>query len=98
MKEIPIEKLTYLLNHLDGYIEDLIYAVLEDSEEDPQYSTVTAANLIKCYIEVEEALGHPLPYNSVEEYLRFNGHTSEEVELFEQKRLHESAYYIGKQY
>lgn len=98
MKEIPIEELTCLLCALDGHIEDMCYAVLQDSEEDPQYSAVTASNLIKCYIEVEKALGHQLPYYSVEEYLRFNCFTSEEVELFEKKRLHESVYYRGKQY
>ncbi len=98
MKNVPMEKLTYLLQHLEGYIENTIYEVLADSEEDPQYSAVTATNLIKCHIEVEEALGHQLPYRSVEEYLRFNCFTSEEVEIFEQKRKHESAYYIGKQY
>lgn len=93
-----MEKLTYLLQHLEGYIENVVYEVLADSEEDPQYSAVTTTNLIKCHIEVEEALGHQLPYHSVEEYLRFNCFTSEEVEAFEQKRQHEAVYYRGKQY
>ena len=98
MKNVPMEKLTYLLQHLEGYIENVVYEVLADSEEDPQYSAVTATNLIKCHIEVEEALGHQLPYHNVEEYLRFNCLTEEEMQVFEKKRQHESAYYHGKQY
>ena len=98
MKNVPMEKLTYLLQHLEGYIENMVYAVLADSEEDPQYSAVTATNLIKCHIEVEEALGRQLPYHNVEEYLRCSWLTEEEMQVFEKKRQHESAYYHGKQY
>lgn len=98
MRNVPMEKLMFLLQHLEGYIEDAVYEVLADSEEDPQYSAVTATNLIKCHIEVEEALGHELHYHNVEEYLRFHCLTEEEMQMFEEKRQHESAYYIGKQY
>ena len=98
MRNVPMEKLMFLLQHLVGYIEDAIYEVLADSEEDPQYSAVTATYLIKCHIEVEEALGRQLPYHNVEEYLQFYCLTEEEMQVFEKKRQHESAYYIGKQY
>ena len=98
MKNVPMEKLTYLLQHLEGYIENVVYEILADSEEDPQYSAVTATNLIKCHIEVEEALDRQLPYHNVEEYLRFQCLTEEEIQVFEKKRQQESAYYIGKQY
>lgn len=98
MKEEVSEKLTYMLNSLEHYISMDAYNVLEDSEEDPQYSAVTTANLIKCYIDVKRSLGEPTIYSTVEEYLYDIGFTSEEVKLFEKKRSVEASYYIGKQY
>lgn len=62
MRNVPMEKLMFLLQHLEGYIENAVYEVLVDSEEYPQYSAVTATNLIKCHIEVEEALKFPFSF------------------------------------
>ena len=72
-----------MLQHLEGYIENVVYEVLADSEEDPQYSAVTVTNLIKCHIEVEEALDRQLPYHNVEEYLRDLCLTEEEMQVLE---------------
>jgi len=98
MKEDIAEKLTYLLDNLEYRISMDIYDVLDDSDEDPQYSAVTTANLIKCYIDVKQSLGQPPAYSTVEEFLYDNCFTPEDVELFEKKRSVEAAYYIGKQY
>lgn len=92
------EKLTYLLNNLEYHISMDAYNVLNDSEADPQYSAVTTANLIKCYIDVKRSLGEPTPYGTVEEYLYDICFTSEDVKLFEKKRAAEACYYVGKQY
>lgn len=92
------EKCLYLLQYLDCCINDLVCDVLDDSEEDPHYSAVTATNLIKCYIDTMEALGQPINFHNVKDYLLLNCHTPEEIQLFEEKRASESKYYIGKQY
>lgn len=92
------ELLLYLLYHLDSFIEEEACRVLNDSIEDPQYSAVTLCNLIKCLLDVKQALGLQEEYHDVDEYLRFQCFTDEEIQIFESKRLHESEYYIGKQY
>ncbi len=79
-------------------IELLIENVLEDSEEDPHYSAVTATNLVKCYIEIMEELGEELPYSDVEGFIRNIGFSEQEYLLFEKKRRKESEYYCGVQY
>ncbi len=91
------EQLSYLLYHADFYIENLLWQVLTDSEQDPHYSAVTTSNLIKCYIDVMSDMGKPLPYQNVEEYL---AHllSEEEKNLFQSKFNSESQYYRDKIY
>ena len=98
MEKVIVEKLTYLLDHMDSYIVSIIDDVLHDSNEDPECSAVTTTNLIKCYIDVKKALNQDPGANNVEEYLRNNCLTSDEIFAFEQKRKAEANYYIGKQY
>ena len=50
MDEKIKKELLYLIEYSMYYTDELISSVLEDSEEDPHYSAVTASNLIKCYI------------------------------------------------
>lgn len=91
------EKLLYLLRFTDDYIENLVYDVLDDSEEDPHYSAVTATNLIKCYIDVMEHFDIELPYKDVDDYLKDNCClSSEEHKKFTQFTEKEKTYYIGK--
>ena len=92
------EELHYLLYHLDSFIEDEVYQVLDDSKEDPHHSAVTLFNLIKCFLVVEQDLGVQMEYHNAEEYLHFKCFTEDEIQTLENKRLHESKYYIGKQY
>ncbi len=91
------EQLCYLLHHADFYIENLLWLVLADSEQDPHYSAVTTSNLIKCYIDVMSDMGKPLPYQNAEEYLDYLL-SEEEKELFQSKFNSESQYYRGKIY
>ncbi len=91
------DKLAYLLNHTYFYVEDLLWRVLTDSEQDPQYSAVTTSNLIKCYIDVRLAMGEQLPYQNAEEYLDWLL-SEEEKNSFRQKFQTEAQYYIGKIY
>lgn len=95
---IDREKLKYMLHIQRFDIELLIENVLEDSEEDPHYSAVTATNLVKCYIEIMEELGEELPYSDVEGFIRNIGFSEQEYLLFEKKRRKEAEYYCGVQY
>ena len=91
------EKLAYLLNHTCFYMEDLLWRVLEDSEQDPHYSAVTTLNLIKCYIDVMSDMGKQLPYQNAEGYLD-HCLSEEEKALFKKKYETEIQYYIGEVY
>lgn len=95
---IDCEKLKYMLHIQSLDIELLIENVIEDSEEDPHYSAVTAANLVKCYIEIMEELGEKLPYTNVEGFVKAIGFSNDDYLLFEKKRKKESEYYRGIQY
>ena len=95
---IDLKKLKYLLHIQRFDIELLVESVLGDSEEDPHYSAVTASNLIKCYIEIMEALGEKLSYTDVEGFIRNVGYSEQEYMLFEEKRRKEAKYYRGIQY
>lgn len=92
------EKLLYLLNFMDDYIDKLVYKVMTDSQTDPHYSAVTASNLIKCYIQVMQQFNKEIPYTDVRGYFKYNMFTDEEYEFFEKSRRKESEYYVGKQY
>lgn len=95
---IDCEKLKYMLHIQSLDIELLIENVIEDSEEDPHYSAVTATNLVKCYIEIMEELGEKLPYTDVEGFVKTIGFSNDDYLLFEKKRKKESEYYRGIQY
>lgn len=98
MEDNRQEKTIYLLKYMDDYIESLIYKVLEDSDGDPQYSAVTASNLLKCYIDVMSGNNCRLPYQNMKEYFDFHLLTEEEYALFLRKFDIEKAYYVGKIY
>lgn len=89
------KKLLYLMNHLDSFIEDYVYDVLADSEEDPQYSAVTASNLINAYRDVMAQLGHPTAYSDLRSYFAENLLSEAEYAVFCQKIASEKEYYIG---
>ena len=92
------EELFYLLMFIDDYIETCVYNVLGDSKTDPQYSAVTTSNLIKCYVNVMNALGEELPYSDVKSYFKENLFSAQEYAEFEQSHSKESEYYVGKIY
>ncbi len=92
------EKLLYLLMFTDDYMEKFADDVMNDSEEDPHFSAVTLANMIKCYVDVMNELGVSLPYNDVKSFFKENLYSDEEYKLFEEKRKKEAEYYIGRQY
>lgn len=95
---INIEKLKYLLSFMEEYICDSIDEVLNDSQQDPQFSAVAVSNMIHCYLDIVCEIGGKLPYDTVDEFLKFNGYTEEECSAFELSRQHESEYYRGVQY
>lgn len=50
------------MKFIDDYMEKAVYEVLKDSKDDPHYSAVTTANIIKCYIDVMKHFDVELPY------------------------------------
>lgn len=92
------EKILYLMNFIDDYMEKAVYEVLEDSKEDSHYSAVTTTNIIKCYIDVMKHFDVELPYSDIKEYFEDNLFTAEEYKAFEDSRIKESEYYVGKIY
>ena len=95
---IDVEKLKYFINVMYPEIERFVDQVLNDSETEPEYSAVTASNIIKCYIQITTQLGNAPSFNSVETFFETNGYSKEEYERFEKSRINESKYYIGTQY
>ena len=92
------EKLMYLLYFMSYYIEQDVYRVLNDSEEDPHYSAVTTTNLLKCYIDVMNACGEELPYTEMKSFFEYLMLTKAEFKKFELSRNKEAEYYVGKIY
>lgn len=98
MNHISQEAILYLMRFVDNHIEESICNVLEDSLEDPQYSAVTTANMILCYISVMRELQKDIPYTDIKGYFLHNQFSNDEWEKFENCRLKESPYYVGKQW
>lgn len=95
---IDAEKVNYFLRMMYPTMEQYVDQVLNDSETDPEYSAVTASNVIKCYIQIMTDLDNALSFNNVEGFFKINGYTDEEYQRFEACRKKESQYYIGTQY
>lgn len=96
--DVNAEKLKYLLNHMEFYIDELIDKVLSNYLTDPHYSAVAATNKIKCYIQIMNELGEKLPYTNEREFFEFNAYTNEEYKALERSKENESKYYRGVQY
>ena len=90
------ERLLYLLDHLDTFIEEEVYQVLSDSTEDPHHSAVTLCNLITSYLFVMKSLSNELASQNITEYLLEKCFTAEEIKLIQDKKAIESMYYIGE--
>ena len=95
---IDVEKVTYFMRVMYPTIEKYVDQVLNDSETDPEYSAVTASNVIKCYIQILADLGSAPSFNDVESFFEINGYSDEEYKRFEECLKKESQYYIGPQY
>lgn len=96
MDENTKKKMLYLLEFCIYHTDLLIESVLEDSEDDPHHSAVTASNLVKCYIHVMEELGCELPYFTLEEYFMADPFLKDSFERFEKIRKKEEEYYHGE--
>ena len=98
MNILAEKELRYLLRFMDEYIESMLYSVLEDSFDQPEYSAVTAHNLIKCYMKVLNDCKISCNFSSAREYMIERCFSMNEIESFEQKRRAEAEYYVGEQY
>ena len=92
------EQLQYLLNHMESHIEKSVYNVLEDSLSDPQFSAITVANLIKCYIQIMQDMGKALPYHDLHSYFQWNMIDEQDYDAFMEKYEKERVYYVGTIY
>ena len=91
------DKTEYLLRFLDYSISQYIDDVMEDSEEDSEFSAVTLNNLILCYIHFLNRIEKD-SVQTVREVFNLHGYTEEEFLDFEKKRIKEAEYYNGVQY
>lgn len=96
--EFSREQLVYLLSHMESHIEKSVYDVLGDSVTEPQFSAVTVANLIKCYIQVMKDQGVELPYSDLQTYFQWNMIDERDYHAFMEKYDKERDYYIGAIY
>lgn len=92
------ERLLYLLDHLDSFIEDEVYQVISDSSMDPHHSAVTLCNLISSYLFVMKNLSNEQILPNITEYLADKCFTDDEMKLIEDRRAEELKHYIGKVY
>ena len=97
LTDSEICKLLYMLSEMPDIIDDTIYNVMHDSEEDRHYSAVAATNYLKCYVEIMGILGQPLPFSDMKSYFANSG-WPEYYEQFEKIRKEEAAHYIGVQF
>lgn len=77
-------------------IINFIDLVLKDSENDPQYSAVTANNRINVLLTYIATKNHTerMPR---EKFFLQSGYSNNDFSQFEKKRIKESKYYIGEQ-
>lgn len=89
---------TFLLKHTEGEICREISYVLNDSAEDPHYSAVYTANMIKCLLFVAGNAGFSFLYNDVFGFFISHGFSEKQYREFEMNRKKESEYYRGFQW
>jgi len=92
------KSIIYILEFFKTQVDRLIKQVLLDSEDDPNYSAVTANNCIKSYMEVMRGLSMKDTCKNVKDYFLINQFTLEEYLMFERKRKIESVYYKSVQF
>lgn len=97
-ERIESDKALFWINYMESNILSFIRKVLSDSETDPHYSAVYAANIIKCIIHLLKESGQKLAYSDIKEFFISNGFSLDEYDAFEASRKKESVYYRGIQY
>lgn len=92
------DKLIFLLRHTEGEICKFISCVLNDNDDDPHFSAVYSSNMIKCFIDISNAVGYSLFYNDICGFFIAHGFRLNQYYDFENKRKIESDSYQGVQY
>lgn len=86
LKDADLRACRYLVSYAEYCIINLLDNVMDDSEEDPEYSAVTVNNLIICLIKANELLRNECSI-SVKDYIITDANYSEcDYEKFERKR------------
>ncbi len=83
----------FILKHTEGEICREIFNVLNDSDDDPHFSAVYTANLIKCLLFVADKAGLSFLYNDVFGFFISHGFSEKQYREFEMNRKKESEYY-----
>ncbi|MBQ6118286.1 MAG: hypothetical protein IJK98_03555 [Clostridia bacterium] len=89
------EKKDYLLKYMAYYIDDYFEQLLNDSKTQPEYSAVTATNLLRCYIDVVKSYGKECPYDDLKSYFVYHSFSKKDYLEFEHHRKKETRYYRG---
>lgn len=93
-----MENNKYMRYLLDFFREDtfsLLEEVLDDNEEEPEYSAITTINRFWAYIQCEKQIDQSFPFNCVADFLRNKSCCSEEdiALLFKKARIEASIYH-----
>ena len=99
MNNLTIE-LNYLMKYVFYYIGQLLEKVVDDSEEDPQFSAVTLCNLIYCYLNTLEPQTKAT-MGSIQLFIEehYCGQNPQEIySIIERRWKLEREYYIGEQF
>lgn len=91
-------KLKYILSMAEGYIEDLVFKVLNDDKIHPDFSAVGVSNGIKSLICVKQCNNIEYDYTDQTSFILSKCFTLEEANEFESLRAKESEYYEGVQF
>ena len=91
-------KLFYIINLFESYVDDLLWNVIYDDQDNPETSAVAVANCIKCIISVKQHLNISCEYVDQTSFIISKGLSSEQAQKFEELRKKEAEYYEGIQF
>ena len=86
----------YLFNYFESVLDNDFCNVIYDSETDPKFSAVSAANHLICYIAFMKHCGEEIKFDSIESFLKSSHYSDDEYEKFKILYTKELEYYVGK--
>lgn len=92
------EKIGYLLMHMDDFVEEELYNILSDNENDLHHSAVAVNNLIICMRDVEKWLCGTSGYSDLRKFMEDAMFSREEIDLVLGRKEEEAKIYTGRQF